>query len=210
LSSIIFAGKPFPIGRIQSGPAVKYLAQTKSRYWIRQADAPSGADSHLGMLWEGTDNQMGASSIDLTVFAGGPLASAIGTTPPDTYFPPKIDTLLPGFSGPEGFVKSDFANWPTEKFIATGYSCPAPGQVVTRMLWMQQPVAKRIFIAGEHASPPFFGYMEGALQSGMAAACRIADAAKLAVPSSLGTLALPGVQVQFPAQSPASPVPATK
>jgi monoamine oxidase len=210
LSSITFAGRPFAIGRIQSGPAVKYLAQTKTRYWIRHADAPSGVDSRLGMLWEGTDNQTGASEIDLTVFAGGPYASAIGTTPPDAYFPPKIDTLLPGFVGPEGLMKSEFANWPAEKFIATGYSCPAPGEVVTRMLWMQQPIAKRIFIAGEHASPPFFGYMEGALQSGMAAACRIADAAKLTVPSSLGTLALPGVRVQFPAHNPASPVPLIK
>jgi len=47
---------------------------------------------------------------------------------------------------------------------------------MTLLVWMQQAIAGRIFLAGEHVSPPFFGYMEGALQSGLAAACRIAIA----------------------------------
>jgi len=204
-SSITFGGVTFPIGPIQTGPAVKYLAETRNRYWLRQGDAPSGVDNDMGMLWEGTDNQMGASGIDLTVFAGGPSAAAIGKTPPDDYFRPRIEALLPGFKGSGGFVRSQFANWPNENFIRTGYSCPAPGQVMTLLVWMQQAIAGRIFLAGEHVSPPFFGYMEGALQSGLAAACRIAIAAHISIPASLGTLAKPGVQLRIP--SPLLPTP---
>jgi monoamine oxidase len=197
-SGISFSGRSFPLGRIQSGAAIKYLAETKTRYWIRQGDAPSAVDDELGMLWEGTDNQMGGTGIDLSVFAGGPWAASIPKGATDNYMRPRLQSLLPGFLGPNGVVQSLYANWPDESFIRTGYSCPAPRQVTTLLLWMQQAIGGRIFLAGEHVSPPFFGYMEGALQSGLAAACRIAAAAQMSIPAAFGTLTMPGVQVQLP------------
>jgi monoamine oxidase len=200
-SSITFGGGPIPIGPIQNGPAVKYLAETRGRYWIPHGDAPSGVSDEMGMLWEGTDNQMGGGGIDLTVFAGGPHAMAVGSSP-SGHFDPRIEALLPGFRGTSGLVRSEFANWPAEPFIRTGYSCPAPGQVMTLLLWMQEGIADRIFFAGEHVSPPFFGYMEGALQSGLAAAARIANAAHVAVPASVGSLAGPGVVLRRPPRAP--------
>jgi monoamine oxidase len=180
------------------GPAIKYLAETRARYWVPQGDAPSAVDDDLGMLWEGTDNQMGSGGIDLTVFAGGPLAAAIGTTAPDKHFDPRIDKLLPGFRGPKGVVKGQLVNWPGANFIRTGYSCPAPKQVTTILLSMQQAIGGRVFFAGEHVSPPFFGYMEGALQSGLAAAARIADAERLAIPAAIGSLSAAGVRTRLP------------
>ena len=202
-SSITLGGRRIPIAPIQTGPAVKYLAETRRRYWVPQGDAPSGVDDDLGMLWEGTDNQMGGSGIDLTVFAGGPWATAIGATPPGSHFYPRIDALLPGFRGPNGVVRGQLVDWPGTNFIRTGYSCPAPKQVLTLLLWMQQAIGGRIFFAGEHVSPPFFGYMEGALQSGLAAAGRIADAAHIPLPASAGTLSGAGVRLRLPATPPA-------
>jgi len=38
-------------------------------------------------------------------------------------------------------------------------------------------IAGRIAVAGEHTSPPWFGFMEGALQSGLVAMARIAAVA---------------------------------
>jgi monoamine oxidase len=39
---------------------------------------------------------------------------------------------------------------------------------------LQQPLADRVWLAGEHTCYAFVGYMEGALQSGARAAVRIA------------------------------------
>jgi monoamine oxidase len=178
--AISAGGWRFP-APVQMGPAVKYLAEVQSRYWIQPGMAPNGIDDQLGQLWEGTDNQMGSSGIDLTVFAGGPLASAVGHTPPRTYFAPKLETLLPGFQH-NSTGRFAFADWPREPFIQTGYACPAPGQVTGVLPALLQPLGGRVFLAGEHTSPAFFGYMEGALQSGVDAALRVAAAAGIPIP----------------------------
>ena len=57
---------------------------------------------------------------------------------------------------------------------------PAPGQVTTIAKNLSSPFAGRLYFAGEQASPGYFGYMEGALTSGVLAAYRIAAAAQLA------------------------------
>jgi len=200
-SSIQLNGSVIPIPKMQMGDAVKYLAETERRFWILNGDAPSGAADDMGMIWEGTDNQMGGSGIDLTVFAGGPFA-AIGSTPPRDHFDPKIDKLLSGYKSSK--VHAQFVNWPGVNFIHTGYSIPAPKQVITIGLWLQQSIAGRIWFAGEHVSMPFFGYMEGALQSGLIAAARVADAAGIVLPKSV-TLSGSGVRVRFPKVVPPLP-----
>jgi len=67
-----------------------------------------------------------------------------------------------------------------------GYSCPAPGDVTTTQKSYADLVDGRIAVAGEHTSPPWFGYMEGALQSGLVAAVRIALAAGVTIPPEFG------------------------
>jgi monoamine oxidase len=193
------------IPRIQTGPAVKYLAETQRRYWIRQRPretvgwAPSGTSDSVGQLWEGTDNQAGSNGIDLTVFAGGPWAAV--PSAPGAHFDRGIEELLPGFGG--SFVRNfEFADWPHEPFIETGYCFPAPTQVITFLLWSQQAFGGRVFLAGEHVSPCLFGYMEGALQSGIAAAGRIGLAERVVVPASVGTLTGGGVTLRTPATPP--------
>ena len=67
-----------------------------------------------------------------------------------------------------------FVNWRAEPTIGTGYSCPGPGQVVGAQQSYVTPHNGRLFVAGEHTSPAWFGFMEGALESGIAAVARIA------------------------------------
>ena len=62
--------------------------------------------------------------------------------------------------------------WPEIEFTMTGYSCPRPGEVCTKAKALQEPFGP-IHFAGEHTCMAFFGYMEGALQSGLRAAQRI-------------------------------------
>ena len=175
---------------IQLGPALKFMAETKSRYWVRPGHAPSGWNDRFGQLWEATDNQARPTDVVLTVFAGGPNADRAPRTGPVPYFANAIDTLLPGFKD-ERTGRFSYANWTVEPHIETGYSCPAPGQVMTILRTMQQPIGGRIFLAGEHVSPPFFGFMEGALETGISAAQRIFQAAGVSIPAQPVPATLP-------------------
>jgi monoamine oxidase len=161
----------FPGGAPGQGPAVKYLGLVDGPYWRDDGMAPSGFDDALGQVWEGTDRQGFSGNLCLTAFAGGTRAAALR----EGDFPPALERLLPGFE--RSATDHVYANWPREPYVMTGYSCPAPGQVTDHQRRMQLPVQDRIFLAGEACSPAFFGYMEGALQSGEAAADRIRDAA---------------------------------
>lgn len=198
---IALEGPLAAIPTINTGPAVKYLAQTQSRYWIRTRPreavgwAPSGMSDELGQVWEATDNQAHLDRIDLSVFAAGPWGSI--PPAPGPYFDPRIERLLPGFTGRSGLVPGRFvfADWPHEPFIETGYSFPRPGQVTGMLRAMQRPFGERVFLAGEHVSPCFPGYMEGALQSGVVAAARIAAVTRMRVPASVGSLSAAAVRI---------------
>jgi monoamine oxidase len=172
---------------IHCGPAVKYLFyNVDSRYWVTQGHAPSGDDDELGQLWESTENQMFARDIGLTIFAGGQYAKKVPSKDPDTYFLKGLEKLLPGAKdhvvlGEDG---GKYVDWPNEPYIKCGYCGPKRGQVTGLQQHMQRSFGAggRIFLAGEHCSPPFFGFMEGALQSGVQTAWRVADAAPLIIP----------------------------
>ncbi len=169
-------GTGFPKTGIGNGPAVKYLAPVDTRFWIPQWLSPEGMSDALGMTWEGTDNQADTAGFDLTVFAGGNTAvNAIDNGGTDDYFKPLISALYPGFATPGG----TFVNWPGNPAIQMGYSCPEPGQVVNQQQSYLTPYKGRLFVAGEHTSPAWFGFMEGALESGVLAAILTAKAAGL-------------------------------
>jgi monoamine oxidase len=187
--SIRVDGGPFPYASIRSGPAIKYLAPVATRFWIPEMLSPSGMSDTLGYTWEGTDNQTDTAAYDLTVFSGGSAAKhAIDHAPSiDAYFAPLIAELYPGFSTSGGTFENPCAN----PNIKTGYSCPGPGQVVGEQQSYAKPYNNCFFVAGEHTSPRWFGYMEGALESGLVAALRMAQSANVKLlPAWGGTRAL--------------------
>nr|MDQ6944231.1 FAD-dependent oxidoreductase [Candidatus Eremiobacteraeota bacterium] len=129
-SSILVDGQPFPFAPVQTGPAIKYLSPVDKRFWIQDGLSPSALSDEPGMLWEGSENQADTAGFDLSVFSGGTGAQkaidAIGSGSPDPYFKPQIAQLYPNYATGGG----TFVVWPTTKGVMTGYSCPAPGQVV--------------------------------------------------------------------------------
>jgi monoamine oxidase len=123
----------------------------------------------LGMMWEGTDNQMDTALFDISVFAGGrPAQRAIDAGGGPSYFAPRLTALLPHYE----VIRTEFENWPQR--AGMGYSCPALGEVTTTQKAYGDLIAGRIAVAGEHTSPAWFGFMEEALQSGLVAMARIA------------------------------------
>jgi monoamine oxidase len=165
--------------RIQTGSAVKYLANTKSRFWLRDGLAPTANDDRFGMVWEGTDNQIlpTQNGAEMTVFAGGPLADhALKEQDIDRYFTNALSRLYSGFTAEKSSHR--FMDWRNEDWTWGGYSCPAPGQVTTASKALYEP-NHRLVWAGEHCCMAYFGYMESALQSGLHAAQLIAAGDKV-------------------------------
>ena len=72
------------------------------------------------------------------------------------------------------FVKSRFMDWPGDAWTKASYSFPAPGQVTTMGPLLRNGVG-HVHFAGEHTCYAFVGYMEGALNSGVSLARRLAE-----------------------------------
>jgi monoamine oxidase len=64
-------------------------------------------------------------------------------------------------------------DWPADPWTMAGYSFPAPGQITRTGRTLRDGLG-RLHFAGEHTSYKFVGYMEGALDSGVSLARRIA------------------------------------
>ncbi|WP_434423348.1 flavin monoamine oxidase family protein [Nannocystis pusilla] len=160
----------------QMGTIVKYLSDVDRRLWLRAGKNPMALDDQVGMLWEGSDNQIGGPGLELTLFAGGAAArAAIAAPDPRAYFDAAIERIYPGYT--QQRTRTEFMDWEAQPWTRGGYSCPAPKQVTTVMRALNEAHHGRLFFAGEHASAPFFGFMEGALQSGLLAALRVLERA---------------------------------
>jgi len=166
---------------ITMGTAVKYLSPLKRRFWISDGLSPSSTSNQFGVTWEGTDNQIAAAGTDveLSLFSGGAAAHAAlaafksgGQAAVRAFYEPLIGKVYSGYaancSQPPSFIP-----WPDDEWTAGGYSCPAPGEVCTAGPLLNEGFHKRLFFAGEHTCPAYYGYMEGALQSGRTAASTI-------------------------------------
>ena len=168
---------PGPDCRVTMGHVVKYLSDTPERFWIGEKLSPSSTSEAYGMTWEGTDNQIGRPP-ELSLFAGGDAANnalaADEKGEVHAFYDRGLEEVYAGYSKNRSEWPR-FMAWPREPWTMTGYSCPAPGDVCR--VWPHYAKAYgpggKLHFAGEHTSPGFFGYMEGALQGGFFAAARI-------------------------------------
>lgn len=99
-------------GPLQTGPAVKFFSNLKDRFWVAERAAPSGISSDIGMIWEGTDNQMlvGKQEIELSVFAGGLTKS--GRILKESEFVGELRKLYRGYADSNRGKKTKLVSWP--------------------------------------------------------------------------------------------------
>ncbi len=170
-----------PEYRVSMGVAVKYLSELKGRFWFGAGQSPNGTSETIGLTWDGTDNQiqMPDQTVELSLFAGGHAAEAAiellaksDERQLNAYYARELDKLFSGYSDNLA-AEPKFVSWPGERWTKAGYSCPAPGEVKRIGPFLNRPFHDRLVFAGEHCCLPFFGYMEGALQSGLTAASAI-------------------------------------
>jgi monoamine oxidase len=168
----------------QMGFNAKYFALVKERFWEQANPRISEyglSNGVLQMTWDGTNDQ---GPVDATTngavligFAGGSTCEkslGLKKAERDKIFAELLNQLYPGFS--EQFVKSFYMDWPNQPWTRAGYSFPAPGQVTTVGPLMDSAhLGGKLHLAGEHTCYKFPGYMEGALQSGIRIARRLAE-----------------------------------
>jgi monoamine oxidase len=166
---------------ISMGTAVKYLSSVKRRFWIEKGLSPAATSDQFGVTWEGTDNQISDSGrdVELNLFAGSTVAQEAidaynsgGLREVQKFYEARIGAVYKTYAA-NCTQPPTFMAWPLEPWTGGGYSSPAPGEVCTAGKRLSEPFHDRLFFAGEHTCPAFYGYMEGALQSGKTAAARI-------------------------------------
>jgi monoamine oxidase len=175
---------PGQVGMMNTGPAIKFFSELDRRVWIDSGRAPLGGATGLGQIWESTDQQVrlpGQNPV-LAVFAGGRLPA------PGSY-EGSLETLYPGYG--KALVGKRLMDWPNEPYVQAGYASPKKDQIFSVGQALNRPFGGRLVFAGEHTSMAYFGYMEGALQSGRSAAQQV-----LQLVGSEPSLSKPQPQVQ--------------
>jgi len=167
--------------RPQMGTAVKYMSVVNSRFWQDGHLGPNAAsDGMLAMTWDATAAQPGREAV-LMAFSGGPAAKICRkrwSRNGSIAFREELQKFYPEYQ--KHFVKSAFMDWPSDQWTQAGYSFPAPGQVTAMGPILRSGIG-RLHFAGEHACYKFVGYMEGALNSGVALARRLVMESKRSV-----------------------------
>jgi len=195
---------PVPVPAIQTGNAVKVHMRVDSRFWLGENGRgdpngnvfySSGSTDHaIGQMWDATSNQAMLRREDhvpvvVSTFAGSRGAEAAIQHARDVrgFYKGVFDTLQPGWPDGAEILYSQINDFMkglnAEAALFPGYSCPAPGEVTGKMQLLNTVLDGQFAYAGEHCSPGFFGYMEGALVSGINGILRFANVPPLLVAS---------------------------
>lgn len=159
----------------QMGTNVKFLMGLGSAFWRRAELAPEIlTDGPVSLTWHSTEGQRGPGEA-MVAFSGGPAADTCREWTPAQRNANYLAELRKVYAGIQAsFVRARFMDWPSDPWSKASYSFPAPGQVMAQGPTLRQGIG-RLHFAGEYCSYAFMGYMEGALNSGAAAARRIAE-----------------------------------
>ncbi len=171
---IAFTPRLHVAGVPQMGSNVKFLMRTRDQFWKHGGLAPDSlTDGPVHLTWHTTQHQQVAGA-GIVAFSGGPAADACRAWSAAERNERYLAALTPIYRRVRAsFERARFMDWPSDPWVKGSYSFPAPGEVTRLGPDLQEPLARRVFLAGEHTCYAFVGYMEGALQSGARAAKRI-------------------------------------
>lgn len=152
------------LGALTMGAATK-LSLRFERSWWRRAGRPHAFGSNLpcGAVWEGGEEQRAA----VLTLLGGASASASVAAAAD---PAVATELLRTFgTPPTGTPIGPAVSWERERWSGGGYAVFGPA-FDPRDRRLLAATHGRVFFAGEHTSERWQGFMNGAVESGQAAA----------------------------------------
>ncbi len=166
--------KQYVIGNLRYGPVTRTSLQFRTRSWERRGENGFGISDAPLELWHPTFTQPGTRGL-LQAYMYEELALRIGATSPDeqvTWTAHHLEEMLPGTLGDfEGGVTK---NWHTDPWQLGAFAEYNRGEFQSLHPHIARPEG-RIHFAGEHASP-WWGWMQGALHSGIRAAREVNEA----------------------------------
>ena len=179
------------IQQVDLGMNEKLLAGYTERIWRQESGFSLEAWTDLGFseAWDGTQRQTEIDSAVLTYYLGGSEVDTLYNQPGSvsatgaeftqrlSKYLPTLDTHTAGFHTRTG--------WGRDVYSGGAYVNYQPGQLTRfgEFLWIesddpaeQQDVnVDRLVFAGEHLSDEFYGFMNGAAQTGRLAAQLVVD-----------------------------------
>lgn len=179
--------KLMAIREIGYGVNAKLSGGFTSPVWRDRFHARGDAftDNGLVTTFDGGAGQPGRSGI-YTTYTGGLEGIKVGRgTAEEQYLEalPLLDQIYPDMSTayvPGSAVRT---HWPSAPFAQGSYMCPLPGQ--TGLLEVMRRREGNLHFCGEHASIDFFGFMEGAAETGAFVAVHILGDLGIPLPSPI-------------------------
>ncbi len=172
------------IGEFELGRNEKLIAGFGERAWRQPEGFVAEAWTDLGYaaVWDETQRQPEREEGALTFFLGGREVAVLGEGSARSVgrtFVQRLDGITPGVeaASTDRFLRT---RWGQSRFTRGGYANFKPGQLTEfgGLLWIesenaeerQEVHAGNLVFAGEHLSDAFYGFMNGAAETGRLAA----------------------------------------
>jgi monoamine oxidase len=157
------------------GSNTKFILETNNRPWREAGYRGFLFNERISNGWDSSQlqtNNQGMGSF--TCYYGGNRAvqAAKGTEKEQLDY--ILNDLEGAFPGTQKNLtgKMELAHWPGNPFIKASYSCFKAGQVMEFEGQAAKPV-RNLYFAGEHTSIDYWGFMNGAAESGRIAAGKV-------------------------------------
>ena len=166
-------GKQRAIRELSHNAVTRVYVQSPARSWV--ADGLSGyaaTDLPIGTVWDCTEGQPGARGI-LECYTSGERARRLASLSEPQRVRTVVENLQKVFPGVSN-EKSASVAWDADPLVKGAFAWFKRDQMSTLLPHIARREG-RVFFAGEHTSP-WFGWMQGALESGNRAAHEVNEA----------------------------------
>jgi monoamine oxidase len=179
---VLSAGKQRAFDRLSYYPAVRFMLQTKRRFWQALGLSGSARTDRATETWDATFDLPASRGI-LGATTGGELERRIEGMTTEASVAFGVDLVADAFPSIRSeFEKGAAHRWTIDQWARGSFALYRPGQM-TELLPELAASEDGMHFAGEHTSP-WTGWMEGALESGERAAREVLSAAHRAWPET--------------------------
>lgn len=173
ISPAFSPGKQRAIRELSYNSVTRVYVQTQTRAWIDQGlSGFASTDLPIGTVWDCTEGQPGVRGI-LECYTSGERARGLAALSEPRRVRTAVENLEKLF-GDAGYGKSVSVVWDSDPLARGAFAWFKRGQMSALLPHIARREG-RVFFAGEHTSP-WFGWMQGALQSGNRAAREVNEA----------------------------------
>jgi monoamine oxidase len=169
------AGKQRAIRELRYLSVARVFLQTKSRFWTASGlSGYAATDLPIGTAWDCSDGEPGSRGI-MECYTSGAVARRMAALAEPQRVRTAVENLESVFPGMrDSYEKAVCVSWDADPLTRGAFAWFKAGQM-SDLLPHTASREGRVFFAGEHTSP-WFGWMQGALQSGGRAAGEVDQA----------------------------------